>query len=151
MQIAKAKGAHVLGTARAEKHDFLRSLGVDEPIDYTTTPVEQMGTDLDVVLDLIGGENGVRSVPLVRPGGIVIPVPSGAGDAVMAAAKEAGVRATGILVEPDGHSLTEIAKLVDDGSIRVEIDSTYPLAEAAKAHERGETGRARGKIVLEVV
>lgn len=150
VQIAKAKGAYVLGTARAEKHDFLRSLGVDEPIDYSTTPVAEMPHELDVVLDLVGGDTGEQSVPLVHSGGIVIPVPSGASEATLQAAKEAGIRATGILVEPDGASLTQIAQLVDDGAIRVEIDSTYPLADAAQAHARGETGRARGKIVLEV-
>jgi NADPH:quinone reductase-like Zn-dependent oxidoreductase len=150
VQIVKARGAYVLGTARAEKHDFLRSLGVDEPIDYTTTPVEAMGEGLDVVLDLIGGETGVDSVPLLRPDGLLIPVPSGAGQSVLDAARQAGVRATGILVEPDGASLTQIAKLVDDGALRVEIDSVFPLSDAARAHERGETGRARGKIVLDV-
>ena len=71
VQIAKARGAYVIGTARAAKHDFLRELGVDEPIDYTTTPWEQTVSDVDVVLDLIGSEDyGLRSLQTLREGGL---------------------------------------------------------------------------------
>lgn len=150
VQIAKARGAYVIGTARADKHEFLRSLGVDEPVDYTTTDVFEAVRDVDVVVDLVGGETGRRSLANLRPGGLLVSVPSGASQEVLAEAERIGVRATGILVEPDGHALEELAALVESGKLRVEVDTVLPLEQAAKAHEIGETGRVRGKIVLTV-
>jgi NADPH:quinone reductase-like Zn-dependent oxidoreductase len=136
VQIAKARGAHVIGTASAAKHDFVTGLGADEVIDYTTTDFTTATGDLDVVLDTIGGDYAERSRPLLRPGGTYVALTPGADF---------------LLVEPDHAGLLALADLVDEGRLRVAIDSVFPLADAAKAHERGETGRARGKIVLRVV
>jgi NADPH:quinone reductase-like Zn-dependent oxidoreductase len=151
VQIARARGAEVIGTARAEKHAFLQSLGADQAIDYTTTDVCATVRDVDVVLDLIGGETGMRSAAMLRPDGLLITVPSATSREVVAAAAAAGVRATGILVEPDGHGLEQLAALVHDGLLRVHVDAVMPLERAADAHRLGETGRATGKIVLSVV
>lgn len=149
VQIAKARGAHVVGTARAEKHDFLRELGVDEPIDYGAEPFEEAVGDVDVVLDLVGGDDyGLRSLETLREGGLMISVPAGVGDAVAAAATEQAKRATGLLVEPDAAGLESLAGLAADGRLDVAIEATFPLARAADAHERLQRGRARGKIVL---
>jgi NADPH:quinone reductase-like Zn-dependent oxidoreductase len=150
VQIAKARGAHVIGTARTAKHDFLADLGADEAIDYTEQSVADAVSDVDVVLDLVGGDNGVRSLPSVRDGGLVITVPSGADAGPIREAAGDRVRVTGILVEPDGHALEAIARLVDDGSLRVHLAQTLPLAQAAHAHELGETGRTQGKLVLTI-
>jgi NADPH:quinone reductase-like Zn-dependent oxidoreductase len=150
VQVAKARGSHVIGTARAEKHQFLRSLGVDDPIDYTTTDVFAAVRDVDVVLDLIGGETGRRSLANLRPGGVLVSVPSGTSREVLVEAERLGVRATGILVEPDGRALEELAALAEDGGLRVEVDTVLPLEQAAQAHELGERGRTKGKIVLAV-
>jgi NADPH:quinone reductase-like Zn-dependent oxidoreductase len=148
-QIAKARGAHVLGTARSEKHDFLRAHGVDEPLDYVDTAWEKQAGEVDVVLDLVGTEEyGLRSLEALREGGLLIPVPSGSDPKVLDAARERGIRATGILVEPDGHALERIAELVDGGLLKVEVAESLPLSEAARAHEIGERGRTRGKLVL---
>jgi NADPH:quinone reductase-like Zn-dependent oxidoreductase len=148
-QIAKARGAHVYGTARAEKHDFLRAHGVDEPIDYTSERWEDVAGGVDVVLDLIGTtEYGMRSLDALSDGGLLIQVPSGADRDVAEAARERGLRATGILVEPDGHALELIAALVDDGALAAEVQDAIPLDEAARAHEASESGRTRGKLVL---
>jgi NADPH:quinone reductase-like Zn-dependent oxidoreductase len=150
-QIAKARGAHVLGTARADKHDFLRELGVDEPIDYTAQPFEQAASGLDLVIDLVGGDDyGLRSLETLREGGVLIAVPGGVSDEVAAAAERQSKRATGILVEPDHAGLEALAELVDRNRLQVEIEESFPLAEAAKAHERLESGHARGKLVLTV-
>ncbi|MET1074003.1 MAG: NADP-dependent oxidoreductase [Umezawaea sp.] len=151
VQIAKAKGAHVIGTASAGKHEFLRSIGVDEVVDYTTTRFEDVVSGVDVVIDLVGGENAVRSVKTLRPGGILVAIPSGLQEGVAEAAEAAGVRSTPFLVEPDHAALAEIAALVDSGKIRVAIEAVLPLADAGKAHELGEAGRSTGKIVLSVV
>jgi NADPH:quinone reductase-like Zn-dependent oxidoreductase len=149
VQIAKARGAHVLGTARAAKHDYLRELGVDEPIDYTTTPWEQVFSDLDIVLDGIGTEDyGMRSLETLREGGLLVVVPGGVSDAVATAAREQSKRASGVQVEPDYCALDSMAALVDEGKLTVTVDETFPIAQAAEAHQRLEDRRARGKIVL---
>ena len=151
VQIAKARGAHVIGTARAEKHEFLRELGVEEAIDYTAESFEDLVADVDVVLDLVGGDDyGLRSLQTLREGGLLIAIPAGVTDAVATAAAEQSKRATGILVEPDAAGLESLASLVDQGRLRVEIEATFPLAEAAEAHARLQDGRARGKVVLTV-
>jgi NADPH:quinone reductase-like Zn-dependent oxidoreductase len=149
VQIAKARGAHVIGTARAAKHDFLRGLGVDEPVDYTTTPWEQTVSDVDIVLDGVGGEDyGLRSLETLRAGGLLIVVPGGVTEPVAAAAGEQSKRASGVQVEPDYCALEAMAALADEGKLTVAIDETFPLAQAAEAHQRLEEGRASGKIVL---
>lgn len=151
VQIAKAKGAHVIGTASAGKHEFLKSIGVDEVVDYTAVRFEDVVSDVDVVIDLVGGDNAIRSVGVLKPDGILVAVPSGLQEGVAEAAAKAGVRSTPFLVEPDGAALTEIAGLVADGKIKVQIEAVLPLADAGKAHELGEAGRSTGKIVLSVV
>jgi NADPH:quinone reductase-like Zn-dependent oxidoreductase len=139
----------VIGTARAEKHDFLREIGIDEAIDYTETPFEEAVSDVDVVLDLVGTDDyGLRSLRALREGGLLIPVPSGVSESVFAAAREQSRRAAGVQVEPDYPGLEALAALAEEGELRVEIDKTFPLERAAEAHRRLEEGRARGKIVL---
>ncbi|WNV89864.1 NADP-dependent oxidoreductase [Umezawaea sp. Da 62-37] len=151
VQIAKAKGAYVIGTASAGKHEFLRSIGVDEVVDYKTTRFEDVVSDVDVVIDLVGGDNAVRSIKTLRPGGIVVAIPSGLQEGVAEAAEAAGVRSTPFLVEPDHAALTQIAALVTAGELRVAVEAVLPLADAGKAHELGEAGHSTGKIVLSVV
>jgi NADPH:quinone reductase-like Zn-dependent oxidoreductase len=149
VQIAKARGAYVIGTARSEKHEFLRGLGVDEPIDYTEERFEEVVSEVDLVLDLLGTEEyGLRSLQTLREGGLLIPVPGGVRDAVAAAAKEQSKRVTGVQVEPDYAGLESLAALADQGQLKVEIDETFPLERAAEAHEHLQSGRARGKVVL---
>ncbi|MEU9699405.1 NADP-dependent oxidoreductase [Streptomyces sp. NPDC047981] len=146
VQIAKARGAHVIGTASAAKHDFLRSLGVDEPIDYTTTDFATAVRDVDIVLDCYGGDYGTRSLPVLRDGGSLVTLPS----PLDAPAPERGIRTGFTLVEPDYAGLLALAELVEAGRLRPEVDTVLPLAEAAKAHALGESGRTRGKLVLTV-
>ena len=149
VQIASARGAHVIGTAREEKHDLLRDLGVDEPIDYTASPFEEVVSDVDVVLDLVAGEEyGLRSLETLRTDGLWLCIPADVPDAVAAAAREQSKRALSFLVEPDYAGLESLAALADEGRLRVVIDETFPLAQAAEAHRRLEEGRAKGKIVL---
>ncbi|WP_433140203.1 NADP-dependent oxidoreductase [Actinomadura nitritigenes] len=151
VQIAKARGAHVIGTASAPKHGFLRDLGVDEPIDYQNVDFAEAARDVDVVLDTIGGDYAPRSLRTLRPGGVLVAIAGRAQPPSMAEqAAERGVRFETLLVEPDFHAMTEIAELAASGRLRAEIDTVLPLEDAAKAHERGETGRVSGKIVLTV-
>lgn len=153
VQFAKHLGAHVIGTASAAKHDWLRSLGADEVIDYRTERFEDVVHDVDVVLDLVGDgrdDTSTRSLATLRPGGLLIAVPSGASAGLLEAAHAQGLRATGFLVEPDGAALIRIAALIDAGTVTVGLDDVLPLEEAAEAHRRGEAGKTRGKLVLHV-
>jgi len=149
VQIAKSQGAHVIGTARAERHDFLAGLGIDEAIDYSQRDVGETLRDIDVVLDLVGGETGLRSLPVLRDGGLLISVPSRAVEPLRKAAN-GRVRVTAILVEPDRTGMEAVAALVEDGALRAHVRQTFPLAEAARAHEVGESGGGGGKLVLTV-
>ncbi|WP_439945897.1 NADP-dependent oxidoreductase [Streptomyces sp. BBFR109] len=148
VQIAKARGAYVIGTASAGKHDFLREIGVDEPVDYRTTDVTEAVRDVDVVLDTLGGETSVRSLRTLRPGGVVVSILPVGSDDFPTEAERLGVRAVRMLVDADHHGMRAIADLVETGRLRPTVAGTFPLAEAAKAHELGETGRTTGKLVL---
>jgi NADPH:quinone reductase-like Zn-dependent oxidoreductase len=146
VQIAKARGAHIICTARASKHDFLRGIGVDHPIDYTDVAFEAEAGEVDVVLDLVGTEDyGLRSLQVLRDGGLLIQVPSGAPDSVKHAAADQGKRLTNILVEPDGRALEQLVGLPN---LDVEVAGTFPLDQAGRAHAVGEEGRVQGKLVL---
>ncbi|MET9650793.1 NADP-dependent oxidoreductase [Streptomyces sp. NPDC006460] len=150
VQIAKARGAYVIGTAGATKHDLLRDLGVDEPIDYRTQDFAETVRDVDVVLDSLGGAHWSRSLRTIRPGGTLVTIIPPDADFPTAEAEARGVRADFMLVEPDHAGLREIASLVESGRLRVLVDEVFPLAEAGRAHARGETGRTTGKLVLSV-
>ncbi|MFD0900865.1 NADP-dependent oxidoreductase [Actinomadura sediminis] len=151
VQIAKARGAEVLGTAGTGKQGFLRRIGVDEPIDYTAVDFADVAKDVDVVLDPIGGEYGTRSLRVLRPGGVLVSLLRNAEEGFADAAEEAGVRWERLLVEPDHHALRQIAALAEAGRLHAEIEEVFPLEEAARAHERGETGHVTGKLVLTMV
>jgi len=146
VQIAKARGAHVIGTASAAKHDLVRELGADEVIDYRAVRFEDAVSDVDVVLDGLGGETAERSLKVLRSGGRLITLP---GPDDVPAARD-GVRASWMLVEPDHLGLREIAALVERGAVKPVVETVLPLAEAAEAHRIGELGRTTGKIVLTV-
>jgi NADPH:quinone reductase-like Zn-dependent oxidoreductase len=148
VQIAKARGAYVIGTARAAKHDLLRELGADEVVDYTAVDFTEAVDPVDVVIDPIGGTDGPRCLRTLRLGGILVSINSPAEQALVAQAAELGVRAGFLLVEPDRAGLLGLAALVTEGRLRVLVEAEVPLAEAAKAHELSETGRVTGKIVL---
>ena len=151
VQIAKSRGAYVIGTASAAKHDFVRSLGADEVIDYRTVDIAEAVSAVDVVLDPVSVDSAgrARSLAVLRPGGTlvsILPVPVDAGE--LAAIAERGIRYEALLVEADHAGMRAIADLVETGALRAHIEAIFPLAEAAKAHALGETGRTTGKIVL---
>ncbi|WP_413754527.1 NADP-dependent oxidoreductase [Streptomyces sp. R-74717] len=150
VQIAKSRGAHVIGTASAPKHDFLRALGADEMIDYRSVDFAEAVKDIDVVLDPLAGETRARSLNVLRPGGVLVSLlPGGSPDEEQRAA-ELGVRVETLLVEADHAGMNAVAGLVEAGSLHAHIEATFPLAEAPKAHALGETDRTSGKIVLVV-
>jgi NADPH:quinone reductase-like Zn-dependent oxidoreductase len=151
VQLAKSLGAHVIGTARAGKHDLLRELGADELVDYTTQDFGEL-RDVDVVVDLVGGDDyEQRSMRVLKPGGLYVGVPApGALPELKAAAEALGVRAATVFVAPDHAVLEHVAGLVERGELKVLVAETFPLEDAAKAHEVGEANRTTGKLVLTV-
>jgi NADPH:quinone reductase-like Zn-dependent oxidoreductase len=148
VQLAKWKGAHVIGTASERNHAFLKELGADEVIDYQTTRFEDVVHDVDMVLDTMGGETQARSWRVLKKGGLLVSIVG------PASAKEAaahGARAGSVFVQPNGAQLRELADLADSGKLRVVLDAVMPLADVARAHEMNQTLHTRGKIVLQVV
>ncbi|WP_167450014.1 NADP-dependent oxidoreductase [Streptomyces hyaluromycini] len=150
VQIAKARGAYVIGTASAGKHDFLREIGVDEPVDYRSVDVTEAVRDVDVVLDTVGGDTSVASLRMLRPGGIEVSILPLGSPELYEEAERLGVRAVRMLVDADRAGMRAIAGLVEEGKLRAAVAGTFPLADAAKAHELGGTGRTTGKLVLVV-
>ncbi|WP_285566748.1 MULTISPECIES: NADP-dependent oxidoreductase [unclassified Streptomyces] len=149
VQIAKARGAYVIGTASAAKHDFLRELGADETIDYRSVDFTETVSDVDVVLDPLAGETRARSLNVLRRGGILVSLlPAAAPEEEAGAAALLGVRVKTLLVEADHAGMQAISDLARTGRLRAHIEATFPLSEAPKAHTLGETNRTKGKIVL---
>lgn len=151
VQIAKSRGAYVIGTASRAKHDFVLGLGADEMIDYQSADfVEVLRNEpVDLVFDAIGDGYGVRSLEVLKDSGTLVSIlpPS---DRTVSEAARRGIPTGFTLVEPDRLSMTAIADLIENDKLHVVIDSVYALADAAQAHRRGETNRAQGKIVLRV-
>lgn len=148
VQLAKWRGAKVIGTASTHNLDFLRELGVDTAIDYTTTRFEDEAHAVDVVLDTVGGETQERSWGVLKPGGILLSLvqpPS------QETADKFGVRQQFVGGNPPaGAILSEIASLVDTGHVKPVVSTILPLKDIQKAHAMVESRHTRGKVVLRV-
>lgn len=147
-QLAKTRGARVIGTA-STNIDFLHELSLDQAIDYSSTPFEEVVRDVDVVLDTVGGDTQQRSWAVLKPGGILVSTLQ-APSAEEAAAH--GVR-YGFVVSapPIGPVLAQVATMVDAGQLKPEVSRVFPLESIREAHAAIETHHTRGKIVLQVV
>lgn len=141
VQLAKWKGAKVLATASAANHDYLKKLGADVVIDYRTQKFEDVAKDVDVVLDPIGGDTQLRSLRMLKAEGKLVS---------LVGVMRADPRAKAILVKADGAQLARIAELASQKKLVPVVSYTFPLARAKDAHVQSESGRTRGKIVLEV-
>lgn len=146
VQLAKTRHATVIAVASGRHAEFLRDLGADEFVDYTTTAIPT--GDADYVLDTVGGPRGHQLLRALKPGGVLMPVFYG--DYHREEAAKRDITFLSGQVHSDGQQMAELAGLIDTGQIRVGIDSVFPLADAWKAHERAAQGHIQGKIVLEV-
>ncbi|GGY65189.1 NADPH:quinone reductase [Cellvibrio zantedeschiae] len=146
IQLAKLRGAYVYTTASTRNVDLVKSLGADEVIDYTKNDFSQL-RDLDVVFDTLGGDALAKSWQTLKQGGRLVSIIS-APDA--ATAEQHQVTPFFCFVQPSAAQLTELARLIDAGKIQIIIDSVFALKDIAQAHEKSESGRARGKIVVQV-
>ena len=149
LQLAKWKGAHVIAVASGKNEGFLRELGADEFIDYTKAKPEDVVHDVDLVIDAVGGPTTGRFLRTIKRGGALFPIfPLGFSGGEEA--EKLGVTVSATQVRSNGPQLAQVARLLDSGTVRVAIDSTFPFADARKAHEKAAEGHTQGKIVLVV-
>ena len=144
-QLARVKGAQVIGTSSAVNLDFVRSLGV-EAIDYDAAPFETVVHDVDVVIDTVGGDVLQRSWQVLRPGGLLVTV---AGRITDADAKAPGRRGKSASHAP-ASNLVAIGELITAGKLTPAIQASFPLSEAQAAQQQCETGHGRGRIILNI-
>ncbi len=146
VQLAKALGAEVVATASAGKIDFVRGLGADQVIDYREQEFVDVLSDLDLVIDPFGGESVERSLAVVRDGGVVASLLD-VRDEDVATARDRGITLDRIRIVPSRSALQAVVDLIEAGRLSVHVAATYPLEQAAVAHE--ELGRGvAGKLVL---
>jgi NADPH:quinone reductase-like Zn-dependent oxidoreductase len=147
VQIAKARGAKVIATASTANQDLLKQLGVDQPIDYTTTKFEEVVKDVDVVLNTVRGDTLPPSYGVVKKGGIIVSI---TGEPEAAECAKHGIRGAGIMAHPDAKVLEELTKLIEANRITPIVSQTFSLMDVAQAHQQIETHHTRGKIVLKI-
>jgi NADPH:quinone reductase-like Zn-dependent oxidoreductase len=147
VQIAKARGAKVIATASTANQDLLKQLGVDQPIDYTTTKFEEVVKDVDVVLNCVRGDTLPPSYGIVKKGGIIVSITD---EPAAAECDKHGIRGSRVMAHPDARVMEELTKLIEADKITPIVSQTFPLADVAQAHQQIETHHTRGKIVLKV-
>jgi NADPH:quinone reductase-like Zn-dependent oxidoreductase len=143
-QLAHGRGAHAIGTATGDGVEAGRTLGADEVVDAAAARFEDAIEPVDLVFDTVGGDRLARSSRVVRPGGRLVSIAEDPPDA-----PGRGVRTTYFVVEPNRGQLRQLAQLVENGELRVMIDSIFSLRDARRAFAQS-TGRTRGKVVLRV-
>ncbi|MFH9970112.1 NADP-dependent oxidoreductase, partial [Streptomyces mirabilis] len=150
IQIAKALGAHVIATASGSKRTFAEGFGADEVIDYTAVDFTEAVRDIDIVLDTIGGDTVERSLEVLRPGGHLVTAVAEEDPELTAKYEAAGMRFSGIAVDPDPVALRGLVELVEQGRLRVHVQETFPFERVADAHRLLDGGHLQGKLVLTV-
>ena len=151
VQLAKHFGATISGTASAENQQFLKDLGVDQPIDYKAQPIEKAAKDIDIVFDPIGGHTTTASISVLKSGGTLVSIVGGVKDDLVERAKEKSITAKNYLVHSSGEDMKILAGLLEQGIIKPVIEHSFRFDEMAKAHAQSETSKTRGKIVVTLV
>ncbi|KKD61143.1 NADPH:quinone reductase [Grimontia sp. AD028] len=149
IQLAKAKGADVFASCSGKNAEFVSSLGATA-LDYGKAPLEQQVEDIDVLIDLMGGDVGEAALASVKVGGRVVTVPTITAPRIIEAAEKRGVIAQGMLVQPNVTQLDALLNAVSDKSLTIEISKIYPLEDGVQAHVDIQSGKTRGKILLEI-
>lgn len=148
VQFASAYGAEVVATASRDNHSFLHGLGASRMVDYHDADwVTQVG-QVDLVLDLVGGESGKAALACVKPGGRLVTVPTITAQQIKEAAAGCAIEVLGMLVHPDRQQLSQMLTLLRQGEVQVTVAGEYALAEGALAHQAIEQGHVRGKLLL---
>lgn len=149
LQLAKWQGAHVISVASGKHERLLRELGTDEFIDYTKILPEDVVKDVDLVIDAVGGAKSGRFLSAIKSGGALFPI-FPLGFSGRDEAEQLGITVSATQVRSSGSQLAELSALLNDGTIKVAIDSTFHLADVELAHKRAEQGHIQGKIVLTI-
>ncbi len=147
VQMAAWAGATVFGTTSSKHLDIVQELGATRAIDYGSERFEEIATDMDLVLDLVGGETANRSLASLKPGGILV---STVGSGLKEEAEKQGKRTASFMMEADPEQLTKIAGLIQDLKVRPVIDAVVPLIRAVEAQKEVQQGHTIGKIVVDV-
>jgi NADPH:quinone reductase-like Zn-dependent oxidoreductase len=153
VQLARWKGAHVIGTASFTNLEFVHVLGAETVIDYNTTPFEHVVHDVDIVVDPIGGQTQDRSWSLIKPGGMLVAIGHPAAEDMAA---QHGVRTASTVLDQrvppriSNEPLQEISALIESGLLHPQVGKIFPLEEATQAQMLSETGHGRGRIVLHI-
>jgi NADPH:quinone reductase-like Zn-dependent oxidoreductase len=171
IQLAHYLGATVFTTVGQRNVELVKRLGADVPIDYRSRRFEDVATDCDVVLDSAGGDTLIRCFECVKSGGVVVSIggtPSAAfarrwglnpivvlvigfmSRKATAAARRHNARYEYLFMRADGDQLNEITRLVESGVIKPLVDRVFPLDHARDALAYSESGRATGKVVINV-
>lgn len=147
VQFARARGAHVIATCSGQDVDFVRRLGAEEVIDYKTERFEDRVKDVDLVYDLVAGETQDRSWAVLKDGGTMV---STLTEPDQAKARARHAKACRYVAQPNGAQLAEIARLIEAGQVKPNVDRVLPLDHAGEAERELEKEHVRGKVVLEV-
>jgi NADPH:quinone reductase-like Zn-dependent oxidoreductase len=150
VQIAKAAGARVIGTASANNQKFLRSLGADQTIDYKSQKFEDAVKNVDLVLNTADADTNARSIGVVREGGALVSIVGPPDASACAAAKIRCVRPDRDTGAPISVMLKRVVELADAGKFKVFVEQAYPMADASKAWEKSRGGHTRGKLIIQV-
>ena len=147
IQYARKKGAHVIATARAENHDFVKAQGAHEAVDYTAVNFAEAVRDCDIVLDSLGGETHFRSMDCLKSGGTLVwinaaPLPQ--------SPARADIQVVHAIVKAARPQMDRVGQLAAEGTLKPHVTATFPLERAVEAYAMVGTGRTRGKIVLTV-
>jgi NADPH:quinone reductase-like Zn-dependent oxidoreductase len=152
VQFAKMNGAYVIGTASEKNEKFLKSMGVDEFINYKKEKFEEIVHDADAALDAMGGEILYKTISCVKRGGIVVCLPSSTKNDPKAIelAEERNIRLIWPMMRPDGNQMRTIANLLQEKKLKVFVDKIFTLDQIAWAHKAVETHQTKGKVVVKV-
>ena len=145
VQLAKNKGAYVIGTGSGRNEEFVRELGADEFIDYKRAKFEEEVSGVDVLFDTVGGDTQERAFQKLKRGGVLVSTVS---PPSAEKAKKFGVTVAMVAVRPNPDQLAEINRLLESGKLKVRIATVLPLAQVKKAHQISASGHADGKIIL---
>jgi NADPH:quinone reductase-like Zn-dependent oxidoreductase len=151
VQIAKHLGLKVTGTASAANEDFLKEIGVDHFIDYSAQNMEEEAKEIDVVFDPIGGETTAKSLQVLKQGGTLVSIVGGVKDHLTSLIQEKNITAKNYLVKSSGTDMQQLAQLLVEGILKPHISHQFSFDEIAKAHQQIETGKTRGKIVVNLI
>jgi NADPH:quinone reductase-like Zn-dependent oxidoreductase len=148
IQMSRHLGAYVIGTASGENKDFIINLGASEHIDYEKQNFEEVLKDIDFVLDTRGGDYIDRSLKVLKPGGTIISIPSGASESVKEKAAAMGMIGEQFSVRPNGANMNEISDMLWKGTLKSHVSQIFTFDDIKVAHKQIETGKTRGKIVV---